>query len=270
MSCWHAAKSRSRFGARSPGGAGCSPARRTWRQRTAERADGVTQEQVLLAILGALLIANVVLVATIPFRIRRGRPSPDPVSRADHEDADRTRELAAIEAFVAGVGSPRASETTPDPPAELADPATWSRAIGEESERVARFGHPATVVMAELPHLDRLVGAFGRGVADRVVTETARLLVSEGRESDRIAQLSEARFAILLAETDEVAAGAYVERVRAATGNWLESVGLLTRPSFGWASPGEGESVTTAAITAEERMHEASRRALLGSPAREP
>ena len=244
-----------------------------------------------MAILGALLIANVVLVATIPFRIGRGRPSPDLVTRADHEDADHAHAVAAIEAFVAGVSpdvrgptippsaspaaSPRqdrvslvASETTPDPVTELADPATWSRAIGEESERVARFGHPATVVMAELPHLDRLVGAFGRGVADRVATETARLLVSEGRESDRIAQLSEARFGILLAETEEVAAGAYIERVRAATGNWLESVGLLTRLSFGWASPGEGESVTTAAITAEERMHEASRRALLGLPAR--
>jgi len=255
----------------------------------------LTQEQVLLAILGALLIANGILLASIPFRIRRGRPSPDLTTRADRERADHARAVAAIEAFVAGLSldasgpislpapsptatptasperyrvSPDASAATPDPLAELADPATWSRAIGEESERVARFGHPATVVMAELPHLDRLVGAFGRGVADRVALETARLLVSEGRESDRIAQLSEARFAILLAETEEVAAGAYVERVRAATGNWLESVGLLTRLSFGWASPGEGESVTTAAITAEERMHEASRQALLGPPAR--
>jgi diguanylate cyclase (GGDEF)-like protein len=229
----------------------------------------LTQEQVLLAILGALLIANVILVASIPFRIRRGRPAPDPVAAIDHAEAADPRAVAAIEGFVDGVSreeeprSPAASEPGRDPLAALADPTMWSRAIGEETERVARFGHPATVVMAELPHLDRLVGAFGRGVADRVVTETARVLVSEGRESDRITQLGEARFGILLAETEEGAAGAYVERVRAATGNWLESVGLLGRLSFGWASPGEGQTVANAAVTAEERMHEASRRALV-------
>jgi len=229
----------------------------------------LTQEQALLAILGVLLIANVILVASIPFRIRRGRPSAEPVAATDHEGAEDARAVAAIEAFVDGDSpgreppSPAASEPGRDPLPALADPTTWARAIGEESERVARFGHPATVVMAELPHLDRLVGAFGRGVADRVVTETARVLVSEGRESDRITQLGEARFGILLAETEEGAAGAYVERVRAATGNWLESVGLLARLSFGWASPGEGQSVAHAAVTAEERMHEASRRALV-------
>jgi diguanylate cyclase (GGDEF)-like protein len=230
----------------------------------------LTQEQVLLAILGALLIANVILVASIPFRIRRGRPAPDPVVATDHEGVEDARAVAAIEAFVEdesperdGV-APGASEASPDALAGLADPAAWSRAISEESDRVARFGRPATVVMAELPHLDRLVGAFGRGVADRVVTETARVLASEGRLSDRITQLGEARFAILLAETEEVAAEAYVQRVQGATDSWLASVGLLTRLSFGWASPGEGQSVATAAITAEERMHDASRRARLG------
>jgi hypothetical protein len=63
----------------------------------------LTQEQILLAILGALVIANVFLVASIPFRMRRGRRSLDLATRADHEAAERRRKLAAIEAFVAGV-----------------------------------------------------------------------------------------------------------------------------------------------------------------------
>ena len=218
----------------------------------------MTQEQVVLAILGALLIVDVVLLASIPIRIRRRRPSPDPVAATDHEDAEGVPPVAAIETFVDGV-SPEAPE-----PARL--PSTASEPA---LDPLAALADPATVVMAELPHLDRIVGAFGHGVADRVVTETARVLVSEGRESDRITQLGEARFGILLAETEESAAGAYVERVRAATGNWLESVGLLARLSFGWASPVEGQSVAHAAVAAEERMHEASRRALVGrSPAK--
>jgi GGDEF domain-containing protein len=114
--------------------------------------------------------------------------------------------------------------------------------------------------MAELPRLDALVAGFGRGVADRVAMEIARLLVAEGREADRIAWLGQARFGVLLYETEESAAARYVERVRAASDCWLESVGLSIRLSFGWAGPGADGDVTAAAISAEERMHDASRR----------
>ena len=142
---------------------------------------------------------------------------------------------------------------------ELADTATWSRAIREESARVARFGRAVTVVMAELPRLDMVVDRFGRSVADQVATEATRLLVSESRAADRIAGLGDARFGIVLVETDERSAQGYVERVRAATDGWLQSTGLSIRLSLGWASPGEGGDVRTAAATAEQRMHDAER-----------
>jgi diguanylate cyclase (GGDEF)-like protein len=144
--------------------------------------------------------------------------------------------------------------------AELADPAAWSRTIREESARVARFGHPVTVVMAELSNLDGLADRFGRGVADRVATEAARSLVSESRAVDRIAWLGDARFGVLLLETEEIAAGGYVQRVRAATDGWLESAGLSIRLSLGWASPADGNDVLAAATIAEQRMHDAGPR----------
>jgi diguanylate cyclase (GGDEF)-like protein len=139
----------------------------------------------------------------------------------------------------------------------VADAATWSRAIREESLRVARFGHDATVVMLEVPRLQVLADRLGGGVADRVATEAARLLASETRSVDRIARLGEARFGVLLLETDEGAAGGYIARVREATDRWLESTGLSIRVSFGWASPTEGDSLMAAAATAEQRMHDA-------------
>lgn len=288
----------------------------------------MTQDQVLLTILGVLVVVNVFLVASILLRALRRRRSgrqvrvpgsvADLAGRGDPGAVDDARAAAAIEAFVAGVSadalgrdrSPPLTDPTarrreavmsaaPEMPlvplpategppagdrppwtmpelelarrsvppewtlAELADPAAWSRTIREESARVARYGYPVTVVIAELAHLDALVDRFGRGVADRVATEAARSLVSESRAADRIAWLGDARFGVLLLETAEIAAGAYVERVRAAANGWLESTGLSIRLSLGWASPAEGGDVMAAAATAEQRMHDAGRRSTL-------
>ena len=305
------------------------------------------QDQLLLAFVGILILANVALIASIPFQSRLRRRSarqlnfqPGPASGAESAGVgsvatppnelapapaagarpwadDDARAAAAIEAFVAEVSPDAAGRARPPSPSEviahrreamtiaapeptavafqpaerpaerpasggraistisvsavrtpglrwippgLADPATWDRAIREESARMARFGHPVTVVMAELRHLDALADRVGREAADRVTTETARLLVKQGRASDRLAWLGEARFGILLLETEEVRACGYVERVRVAADSWLESAGLSVRLSLGWASPTEGGDVVAAAAAAQQRMFDADRR----------
>jgi len=280
----------------------------------------MTQDQVLLIVLVVLIAANILLIATIPLRMRRRRPSaavPDvePRPKAPEVTArprpsagrsslvadDDERVIAAIEAFVTGAPDPtgrsrpidrsdaiarrseiatavapdrteppaRSSPTIPTaPPAsaaadwslgELGDGAMWSHAIREESARAARFGHPVTVVIAELPRLEGLADRFGPAVVERVVAEAGHAMVSESRAVDRIARLGDARFGALLPETDEVAARVYVERVRAVADGWLESTGLSVRLSVGWASPAEGGNVAGAAVTAEQRMHDAVR-----------
>jgi diguanylate cyclase (GGDEF)-like protein len=247
------------------------------------------QDQVLLILIGVLVVANLLLLAWTALRARRQRRSSQgervqPGRRDRMETLEDARAAAAIEAFVSGEpASParppapwelipprREPVTTPAPktldtpdrtPAGIADPSTWDRAIREESARVARFGRPVTVVMAELRHLDDVADRLGRDVAERVVTETARLLTTDGRAVERIAWLGDARFGVLLLETDETVAGQYVDRVRAAVDGWLESAGLSVRLSFGWASPVEGGDVMTAAAVAQQRMHDADRRA---------
>lgn len=154
-----------------------------------------------------------------------------------------------------------ASERSPG----LADPAMWDRFVREESARVARFGRPITVVMAELRRIDGVAERLGRDVADRVVTETATLLATEGRSVDRIAWLGEARFGVLLLETEEIGARHYVDRVRAVADGWLESAGLSIRLSLGWASPVEGGDVMAAAATAQQRMLDVDRRSSPGT-----
>jgi hypothetical protein len=87
--------------------------------------------------------------------------------------------------------------------------------------------------------------------------ETARLLASKGRAVDPVAWLGDATFGILLLETEETRAAGYVDRMRAAADDWLESAGLSVRLSLGWASPAEGGDVMAAAALARQRMLDA-------------
>jgi diguanylate cyclase (GGDEF)-like protein len=144
-------------------------------------------------------------------------------------------------------------------PDGLADQATWDRTIHDESARAARFGRPPTVVVAGLHQLHDLADRLGQDVADRVITETARLLVKEGRAADRIAWLGDSTFGVLLLETGEFEARGYVNRVRTAADQWLESAGLSVRLSLGWASPGEGGNLRAAVAMAQQRMQDAGR-----------
>jgi diguanylate cyclase (GGDEF)-like protein len=179
---------------------------------------------------------------------RAGPPASEPHKAATAQAPVPSRPTSASVAALAG----------------LADRATWDRAVREESARTARFGRPVTVVMAELPNIDDLADHLGREVADRVVVETARLLSSEGRAVDRIAWLGAARFGVLLLETEETRAPGYVDRVRAAADDWLQSAGLTIRLSLGWASPAVGRDVLGAATLARQRMDDAGRASRAG------
>jgi diguanylate cyclase (GGDEF)-like protein len=152
--------------------------------------------------------------------------------------------------------------------AGLGDPASWERTVREESARAARFHRPVTVVMAELPRLDEVADRLGRDAADRVVAETARLLVAEGRAVDRIAWLDYARFGVLLMETEEARATDYVDRVRSAADAWLQGAGLSVRLSLGWASPAEGDDVVAAVAAAEARMRRSDGRGVRDAASR--
>jgi diguanylate cyclase (GGDEF)-like protein len=253
------------------------------------------QDQPLLSLLVVLVLANMVLLASNALHTRAQRRSSRHgrvrSGREGRTDTPDGRAAAAIEAFVAEVAAGSAGQARPPTasqviswqreaitapaartphapdltPAGLADPATWDRAIHEESARMGRFGRPVTVVMAELRHLDDVADRLGRDVADRVVTEIACVLAREGRAADRIAWLGGARFGVLLVETEELMASRYVERLRTAADSWLESAGLSIRLSLGWASPAHGGDIKAAATMAHERMHDAHRHSSRGS-----
>ena len=131
------------------------------------------------------------------------------------------QESQADDVEVEGVGA--ATDGLPAAPSGWTDPLTgtdgprlWDRVISSEVARVSRYHRPATVVLVDVAGLDDFARAWGTDVAERLFIQLARTMSVESRSSDHIARIDRTRFAILLTETDEIAAINFVERVRAA------------------------------------------------------
>jgi GGDEF domain-containing protein len=81
------------------------------------------------------------------------------------------------------------------------------------------------------------------------------------RASDHIARIARTRFALLLTETDEIAAINIVERARAACEFQLGASDLV-RVAIGWASPTSAADLRAAIDLAAERLTDELRAAL--------
>jgi len=193
--------------------------------------------------------------------------------------AEAAAEMAAPEDDVVGhgpaliIGGARASfpaETAvlaePDPVSNidemtgLLDQAGFMRLVLAEELRVQRYHRPATIVLFELEGLDRLVERLGPDAADRVVPALADTIRRLARKPDRVARLAPGRFAVLLSETDEIAAINYVERVRRACELWLESGAIALRLAAGWAGTTGDPTLPDAMRIATDRMYVELRR----------
>ena len=180
---------------------------------------------------------------------------PEPTSAAGPIVVD-----ADVDDVPEAVVEPAASDGI-DPLTGLRDAASFARLVALEEPRVVRYHRPATIVVLELDGLDRLVDRLGPDAGDRVVPALADTIRRQARGADVVARLGAGRFGVLLPETDEVAAINYVERVRKASGLWLESGAMALRLAIGWAGTNGDTSLTDAYRTAVERMFAELRRA---------
>lgn len=142
-----------------------------------------------------------------------------------------------------------------DAPTQLPGPAFWDALLATEAARWARYHRPVTVVLAEVVGLDEVGRAWGRDVVRQRAAAVGRTLRSDCRASDYLVRLDEARFAVLLTETDEIAAINMVERVRASCERALRGVAGDTWIAFGWASPAAHRGLLGAVRKAEDRLH---------------
>ncbi|HEV8698187.1 MAG TPA: diguanylate cyclase [Candidatus Limnocylindrales bacterium] len=183
---------------------------------------------------------------------------------ADEVAADEVAADDVLRVFPAGrsVSAPRGRDTLTG----LLNAAVFEEALSHEDAREQRYGRPATVIVFELDGLAKLVDRLGPDPGDRIETALGDTIVRLARRADYVARLERGRYAVLLPETDEVAAINYVERIRRACDLWLESGAIAMRLAIGWAST-DGDAALAGAIrTATERMRlEQRRNARLGS-----
>jgi diguanylate cyclase (GGDEF)-like protein len=165
------------------------------------------------------------------------------------EDVEPLETERADAPSAVGVSVPDASSWT-DPLTGADGPRLWDRLLSSETARCRRYHRPATVALVEFIGLDDLVRAWGPAISERTFVRQARTLATEIRSSDHIARIERTRFAILLTETDEIAAINFVERVRAA---FERQPGEL-RIALGWASPTTKTDLHDALSIAERRL----------------
>jgi diguanylate cyclase (GGDEF)-like protein len=159
-------------------------------------------------------------------------------------------DVEVMEVGAATDGLPAAPSGWTDALTGTDGPRLWDRVVSSEVARVSRYHRPATVVLVDVAGLDDFARAWGTEVAERLFIQLARTMSVESRSSDHIARIDRTRFAILLTETDEIAAINFVERVRAACESVLRAPDLV-RIGIGWASP-EGSTDLRAAIDVAE------------------
>jgi diguanylate cyclase (GGDEF)-like protein len=141
-----------------------------------------------------------------------------------------------------------------DPLTGLEGPDFWRRILVSEVARSARYRRSLTVVIVELDGTDVLRATWGDDVARHAIRDAGQAIRRASRTSDYCTRIGEARYGIVLTETDEIAAINFVERVREAGPRSMPRGTNHLRFSFGWASPKQGESADAVVKRADSRL----------------
>ena len=146
-----------------------------------------------------------------------------------------------------------------DPLSGADGPLLWARILTTEDARRRRYGRVATVALVEFTGFDDEGGWLSRDLLLRFFSRATRGFVEGIRKSDYVARIGPSRFAVLLVDTDEVAAINFVDRLRArcATDLGLDAAFPVL---IGWANPPDGGSLYDAAALAEARLAEDERK----------
>jgi diguanylate cyclase (GGDEF)-like protein len=182
------------------------------------------------------------------------------------DDADATGTSAGAEddestgAEVLPADGPAVAQGGRDPLTGMLDAVAFDEVMDHEDARQQRYGRPATVIVFELDGLAKLVDRLGAEPGDRIETALGDTIRRLARGADHVARLERGRYAVLLPETDEVAAINYVERIRRACDLWLESGAIAMRLAIGWASTSGDAGLSGAVRAATDRMRFEQRR----------
>lgn len=101
-----------------------------------------------------------------------------------------------------------------DPLTGLANRRAFDLALARETDRVARSGESALLLVLDLDHFKRVNDAWGHNAGDQVLKAVALALLESVRPMDLVARLGGEEFAIVLPNCASAFGRAVAERVR--------------------------------------------------------
>ena len=129
--------------------------------------------------------------------------------------------------------------------------------IEEEVKRHTRFGHPLSLVVANVDRFKPLNVEHGQAAADEALREVARLLIRHSRSFTIIARLDGDEFAALLANTPKAGAVTYAQRIRSVIETHAFAHGMVTA-SLGVAGlPADAVSADDLLAAAQRALRDA-------------
>lgn len=133
--------------------------------------------------------------------------------------------------------------------------------LHDEFGRMQRSGDPLSVAMIDLDRFKAVNDTYGHPTGDVILYETARIIREAAREIDMVGRYGGEEFIAILPDTDEAAAAAFAERVRARVEEHVFRDGateVRMTMSAGVASfLGEGGAPETLLKHADEALYQA-------------
>ena len=92
----------------------------------------------------------------------------------------------------------------------------WDGLLAAEETRCSRYAHPASIVSIDLDNLKQTNDEGGHSSGDRLLQETARVLLEQVRKTDIVARVGGDEFLVLAIECHEHGAMDLADRLKTA------------------------------------------------------
>jgi diguanylate cyclase (GGDEF)-like protein len=142
----------------------------------------------------------------------------------------------------------------------LANRRRFERQLEREVGRMARFGHPFSLLMLDIDSFKNLNDSYGHDAGDEAIRRLSRVLREGTRGIDLAARIGGEEFAVILVETSKEGALEVAERLRAAIKALeIPMAGHITG-SFGVAEcPSDAQTSAGIVKAADVALYEAKR-----------